>query len=292
MIATSLFALAGCVALSAGADHVTAGDLASALPVFAAAPPETPVGLAPNPGVRRDFRLPELQRLAARLDLASAPDAEVCVERPVLSPDPARWLAAMREQLPGARIEILDYSRAPAPEGEIEFPLSGLRRGPGPSLWTGRVRYAPGRSLPLWAKVDAKIQAQRVVAKRDLPAGRTVEAADWSVETREEAPTEGGFVSSLEDVSGRILSRAVKAGAALRNDMVKIPTAIAKGETVRVQVWNGGARLELEAQAQAAGGAGQMIPVVNPASKKRFLARVEGRGRVSVGAPAERKVEP
>ena len=59
------------------------------------------------------------------------------------------------------------------------------------------------------------------------------------------------------------------------------------GETVRVEVWNGAAHLKLEARAEASGALGQMIPVRNPDSQKRFLARVEGRSRVSVGIARE-----
>ena len=56
-----------------------------------------------------------------------------------------------------------------------------------------------------------------------------------------------------------------------------------RGETVKVEVHSGNARLEFEAQTEASGVAGQTVPVVNPVSKKRFKARVEGKGRVSVG---------
>ena len=55
-----------------------------------------------------------------------------------------------------------------------------------------------------------------------------------------------------------------------------------RGETVRVEVSSGGAHLEFEARAQASGSAGETIQILNPASKKLFPARVEGKGRVSV----------
>ncbi|MGO9231609.1 MAG: flagella basal body P-ring formation protein FlgA [Bryobacteraceae bacterium] len=49
--------------------------------------------------------------------------------------------------------------------------------------------------------------------------------------------------------------------------------------------------MELEATAEASGAFGEIIAVQNPISKKRFPARVEGKGRVSVDAAAA-KVMP
>ena len=56
------------------------------------------------------------------------------------------------------------------------------------------------------------------------------------------------------------------------------------GETVKVAVRNGGAQLELEAQAEGSGAVGEIIYVRNPNSHRRFRARVEGAGRVAVDA--------
>jgi flagella basal body P-ring formation protein FlgA len=55
-----------------------------------------------------------------------------------------------------------------------------------------------------------------------------------------------------------------------------------RGQTVTVEVAAEGARLELQAEAEAAGDTGESIAVLNPSSHKRFLARVVGPGRVLV----------
>jgi flagella basal body P-ring formation protein FlgA len=56
-------------------------------------------------------------------------------------------------------------------------------------------------------------------------------------------------------------------------------------------VRDGGALISLEARAEASGSRGDMIPVSNPASHRRFRARVEGKGRVSVDSSLP-KVNP
>jgi flagella basal body P-ring formation protein FlgA len=40
--------------------------------------------------------------------------------------------------------------------------------------------------------------------------------------------------------------------------------------------------MEAQGRAEASGALHEIIPVLNPASKKRFLARIEGKGLVSV----------
>jgi len=66
---------------------------------------------------------------------------------------------------------------------------------------------------------------------------------------------------------------------------------VLRGDTVTVEVFNGAAHLELQGLAQGSGAMGDTIAVLNPDSHKQFPARVEGKGRVSVGSPAA-KVTP
>src|SRR5271157_4169049 len=110
MILPLSFALA-CLAVSPGADRILVRDLAPAFPSLESAAPETPVALAPAPGVARVFRVAELRSLAVRLNLPAPPDQEICVARPVAAPDPAKLLAAMRKELPQATVEILEFGR-------------------------------------------------------------------------------------------------------------------------------------------------------------------------------------
>jgi len=241
------------------------------------------VALAPAPGAERVFRLPELRRLAARWNPAAAPAGDLCFERPAAPLDPARLREAMRQSLPGARIEILDYSRIPAPEGQLQFPAGGLRQTTAGGFWNGSVRYGADRRFPVWARVKVTVAAPRVVARRDLTPGRPVDAADLRVETGDEFPGADRFARSVEEAAGRVLRRPVRSGDALRATWLDAPKEVAPGDTVRVEVRCGGARLEMEAQAEAAGSIGQTISVRNTVSKKCFRARVEGKGRVSVG---------
>jgi flagella basal body P-ring formation protein FlgA len=284
MIPLAAFALAGCLAVSAGSDSILAGDLAPAIPVFAAVAPDTEIALAPAPGVARVFTPPELERLALRWGLPETPWTEICVERPVTAPDPAKFLLAMRKELPAARIGILDYSRHPQPEGEIEFPLRGLQAGAAGAMWMGYVHYGSNRRFTIWARVKVLVTVERVLAAGDLRTGQAITADQVTAEAREEFPATGPFATSLDQVVGQWPRLAIRAGSAIRLDQIELPREVARGDTVQVEVRNGGVRMQVEAQAEASGALHETIAVLNTTSKRRFLARVEGKGKVSVDA--------
>ena len=281
MIPLAAFALAGCLAVSAGSDQILAGDLAAGLPLWAAVAPATPLGLAPAPGVQRVFRLLELRRLAERFNLSPAPDREVCVTRPVAVCTAGRLLAAMQKELPAAHIDLLDFSRLPAPEGDLSFPVSGLRQAPSGGYWNGYVAYAGKHRFAVWARVKVTLAASRVVAAQDIKSGLPLDPALLRLETREEVPA-AGFVGAVEEVADKVARRAIPAGSALRAEWLEPAKVVLRGETVLVEAVRGGARLKLECLAEASGAIGEIIPIQNPVSKQRFQARVESKGRVVV----------
>jgi flagella basal body P-ring formation protein FlgA len=287
MIALAAFAMAGCLAVGTARDRIVVGDLAAAFPEWAAVPPETTLGLAPAPGVQRVFRLLELRRLAERWSLSPVPHREICVTRPVAVLTAARLLAAMQDAiqndvqkvLPAAHIELLDYSRQPAPEGTLVFPVSGLRQGLTGGYWSGYVAYGGTHRFTLWARVKVMVARARVVAAEDLKPGVALDSAQLSVETREEVPV-AGLVSAVEEVAGKALRRPVARGTALRAEWLEPAKVVLRGETVRVEAVRGGARLELECVAEGSGAIGEIVPILNPVSQRRFPARVESKGRV------------
>jgi flagella basal body P-ring formation protein FlgA len=281
MMPLAAFALAGCLAVGAGSDRILAGDLAAGFPEWAAVPPETPLALAPAPGVQRVFRLPELRRLAEPWNLSPVPGREFCVTRPVAVLTAGRLLAAMQNVLPAAHVELLDFSRLPAPEGELVFPVSGLRQGPAGGYWSGYVSYGGNHRFTLWARVKVMVASARVVAAQDLKPGLALDAALVRVETREEVPATG-FVGTVEEVAGKVPRRAIAKGTALRAEWLEPAKVVLRGETVQVEAVRGGARLNLECIAEASGAIGETIPIQNPVSKQRFRARVESKGKVVV----------
>jgi flagella basal body P-ring formation protein FlgA len=282
MMTLAAFALAACLAVNPVSDKITALDLAPAFPDAALVDPGAEVAFAPVPGAQRIFRGADLRRIAGLFGV-DAPTREICVERKSAPLDPERLIESMRARLPGARVELLDYGRQPAPEGELDFPLAGLRDTPAGAIWRGWVLYGGGRRFAIWAKVKAEAPAARVVATEKVKAGAPVSAAALRVEMRNAFAASAGFAASIEDVEGRVARRPVAPGEALRLDWFDPPKDVLRGDSVHVEVAVGNTRIEAEAVAESSGKAGDRILVRNPESNKRFMAKVEGKGRVSVG---------
>ncbi len=192
----------------------------------------------------------------------------------------------MRKALPGATIEVLDISKQPAPAGEMEFRTSGLRRNAASdeATWLGAIRYAPNREFTIWAKVKVAVEAARVVALSDLAPGKPIETAQIKLETRAEFPSQAPLAASLDEALGRYPRALIRAGAEIRRDALEPAKDVRQGDIVEVFVNSGAAHLKFEARAEASGSIGQTISIRNPTSTKRFPAKIEAKGKVSVEA--------
>lgn len=274
------FALAACLPLPPVAANITAADIH-----LDGIPAETIVSLAPAPGVQRIFHVPELRQIAARFHSANVPDDDICVERVMAPLDPSKLLAAMQKELPAAKIEISEFSKQPAPEGEIEFRRAGLRNNAMANpTWFGAIRYAPNREFTIWAKVKVTVRAPRVIALTDLALNKPIEAAQVKLEIRDEFPSAQPLAESLEEAIGRYPRAIIRSGAAIRRDLLEAPKAIRQGDIVEVEVRSGLAHLKFEARAEGSGAIGETIAVRNPMSTKRFQARIAAKGKVWIDA--------
>ena len=208
--------------------------------------------------------------------------------RPVSPLQGERLLEAMRREWPEAHIELLEFSRQPAPEGEIHFPRTSLHSVPtataAGTLWTGWVQYGAAQRFSIWARVKVAIPVKRLVAVRELAAGRAIEAQDVQLAERDENPglTPGLYATDPEQVVGKWPRQAIRAGETVRRGDLEEPKVVLRGDNVKVMVWNGGAKLELDGVAEGSGAVGETVLVRNPDSQRRFPARVEAKGRVTV----------
>ena len=78
------------------------------------------------------------------------------------------------------------------------------------------------------------------------------------------------------------MRRRFQAGEPLNASGLTLPNVVERGETVTVEVRDGAAYLRFEAKAENAGRVGDSIDIINPANKRRFRAKVVGKGLVCV----------
>lgn len=276
----------GAPCITVDGDRIVAADLAARVPAFSRIEPSTVVGFTPFPGVARTFSTRELAAIAKRHGVEVAGlIPEVCVLRAAAALTPERIRSAMVSTLndPRVHVEVLDFTRAPAPSGDLLFPPANLvpppvARPEAPSLWRGFIRFSAGRSFAVWARVRIYKEAAVVVAARNIRGGTELTSTDLSLSERRLFP----FAHVLESTQGVIGQAArcnIAAGTILSPALLAAPLDIRSGETVRVVSSEGLAQITFEAVALSAGRAGDRIMFRNPQSRLSFPAVVEGKGQ-------------
>jgi len=288
VLAAQLTAAPVCIVTSG--DRILAGDVAAELSAFSALPPDTALGYAPAFGAKRVLSAEQLVRLARQHGVEIMAGKDICVERATRFLNPEELLAAMRATL-GAedvRVSILEFSRTPAPPGEMVFPRLGLPAsapgGDGPVLWRGHVQYASGRKFPIWARVKVSARLAHIVAIENLEPGRPIDESQVQVEETEGYPRNGP-APRVEQVVHKVPRRLIKAGTEVLPSLLAEERTVARGEKVQVEVESGATRLTLEGRAESAGDVGGVISVRNPQNGRLFSARVSGKGQAVVKAP-------
>ena len=274
-------------------DALLGRDLAAADPQFAGVPGDARLGYAPMPGSRRTLSAAELKRLGAGYGV-NGEFHDLCFEYPTRQLQSGEILEALRDGLKvdGSDIQVTEFSLYAAPKGDIVFPLSGLSRpsplrADEPVIWRGYVKYAGGRKFSIWAKVRLRVTETRVVATEDLAAvALPVAASQLRVETVTGFPSLQPFASTVAQIAGHRLRRAVRQGAPVSLDAVDAGSdgerAVNRGEAVEVEVDAGPAHLKFEGRAESGGVMGEIVTIRNAKSGKTFAARVVGKGKVEV----------
>jgi len=279
LILSALAAASGqCLPVSG--DRILAGDIARAVPAFAAIAPQIVLGSAPPLGARRNYPAEELARLARRYGLAVEPGRDACFVRPPETLTFARVAAALHAIMPTARIEVIDFSHQPIPHGELLFSLSGAGDQ---QIWHG-VISAPGQAdFPVWARARVVVSGKRVVAVESLAAGRPIARAQLREEPYVGAPGR----PDLAEVENFIPRRPIAAGTVIESQWLDRPVDVLRGELVRIEVRSGAARVLAIGAAEASGRRGDVIPVRVSDHGKIIHAGIIDRSTVAISANGE-----
>ena len=277
------------VCLSVEGDRILAKDLAAALPSFRTLPPDTVLGSAPQPGSERTFHPEELAALAHRYSVPLENPSDICFAWPMERLTPARVVETMRAALalPEAHVEIAEISAYPVPRGRLEFarerlaaPAAANQRVP--VLWRGDVVYGDGHRYAVWARVRITASCTHLIAAEALHAGKIVEARQVRTESATCFPAPENIASLADQAIGLKLLRPIAAGSPVRRDWLAQPNDVNRGDSIRIEVFSGAARLAFTGKAESGGHTGELIAVRNPSSKKIFQARVDGKGKAVV----------
>jgi flagella basal body P-ring formation protein FlgA len=277
--------MSGCVALQH--DHILGRDLAAAVPAFAALSPESDFGLAPLPGSMRVFPARELKRIAVERGIQAGFANDVCfvwVAKPLTQ---GALLDAMTKSLAPRRvsIEILDQSSWPAPIGDICLPRSSMSlSSAGIALWRGYVNYAGTRRFDIWVRARISVKENHLVTIAKIPAGHVLSATQFKSD-----PYDGAFkrdepFTDADQVVGLIAKFDISPGTLLTKRLLDVPHDIERGDALTVIAETGRARVEAQCIAEESGRAGDIIPVHNARSGRRFRVLIQARGKAVIAS--------
>lgn len=131
--------------------------------------------------------------------------------------------------------------------------------------------------------VAAADQVDVPVLTRDVATGDLIGEADITYATISVVRANASIVRSPAEIAGRKARRYLRAGELIRASDIKLPTLVAKGDTVTMIFEVPGLSLTAQGRAMNEGGMGDSIAILNPVSHRQVDALVVGTGTVRVG---------
>lgn len=134
----------------------------------------------------------------------------------------------------------------------------------GGRLWgqsTVGVRCNSQTAWTLYVPVTVKVIANVVHTVRPLAQGRAIGVADIILQKADLSQLPAGILTDLSQVIGKTLITSLASGQPLRQDLLRSPTVILQGQTVKLQARGEGFSVSSEGKALAAATEGQVVQV-------------------------------
>jgi flagella basal body P-ring formation protein FlgA len=143
-----------------------------------------------------------------------------------------------------------------------------------------------------WRYTGSAVETiEAAVVTRALARGDVIKASDISIERRPKSEFASEPPASAAEIAGRAAKRAVRAGQALRSADLMKAEIVLKNDTVMLHYEVPGIVLTMRGKALDSGADGDMVSVLNIASKRTIQGVVSGPGHVTVmGPPAPARV--
>lgn len=155
-----------------------------------------------------------------------------------------------------------------------------------PAQPVGRVtvRVSCEGSTPWTVFVPAQVRIFRpvVVVKTALRRDSIIGAGDVALVEQDVSLLNRGYVTEVEQVIGRKLTRATRTDQVLTPAMLQLAEAVRRGDQVVISARSGGINVRMQGEALSGGTLGQQISVRNLTSQRVIRARVTGPGQVEV----------
>lgn len=150
---------------------------------------------------------------------------------------------------------------------------------------TAEVRCDGSRTWRLFVPVNVTVRRAVVITAQPLERGKVLAPGDVILADREVGAIAGGYLTSVDAAVGRVLRRAVPAGAPLAPALLESPVLIRRGQAVTLEARTGALLVQAPGVARADGALGERIEVQNLSSKKVLQAVVKNEKYVEIRVP-------
>jgi flagella basal body P-ring formation protein FlgA len=273
--------------------RITAHALSLRLPAFSALAPETPLAQSPMPEARREFTASQLAALAARLglNLDTSQAAPICFYRPSAQSSNIDWPQSIQQALAEHfhfhchrdEIRILSTRLHLAPHGKPQWSKNGLRYDASRAGYIWRVQLRNGDEAGSGA-IGFQLLAKtpRWMTREALPAGHILRAEDLHQQLAPSRPELASGATSVEELVGRALRRALPAGVAIEPSHLKAAPLVLAGQTVEVTSRSGQALVRTSAIARNPAAKGDPVIVWQPEAKRLLRTIATGPNAVEI----------
>ena len=151
---------------------------------------------------------------------------------------------------------------------------------PGARLWGKTnigVRCTSPAQWTIYVPATVRITGTYLVAARPLASGRTLDINDYTAVTGDLTLLPAGVAQDPAQVLGRTLAGTLAAGQPVRTDLLRAPTVIQQGQSVKLVAKGQGFEVTADGKALSQGMLGQVVQVRSPSGQTvSGIARGDG----------------
>jgi flagella basal body P-ring formation protein FlgA len=151
-----------------------------------------------------------------------------------------------------------------------ECPAPEVFTPPGARLWGKAnlgVRCSSPNAWTIYVPVTVQVTGTYLVAARPLPSGRTLGSSDYTTALGDLTQLPAGVAQDPVQVLGRTLMASLAAGQPVRIDLLRAPTVIQQGQTVKLVAKGHGFEVTADGKALSQGVLGQTVQVRSPSGQ-------------------------
>ncbi len=206
--------------------------------------------------------------LAAATQTRAAPPAQATQAPAAIMATVDEYLRVQTSGLPGQ----VEYNVG-AVDPRLTLPACATPEAftpPGARLWGKThigVRCASPSAWTLYVPVIVRITGTYLVAARALTPGQTLNTQDYTATTGDLTQLPAGIAQDPAQVLGRTLNGTLAAGQPVRTDLLRAPTVIQQGQSVKLVTKGRGFEVTADGKALSQGVLGQVVQVRSPSGQ-------------------------